>query len=318
MMNKYLAKVFGVSLLLICNIQFKQTAMCQSLPSLPSQLSMQSTSFDSLCRKIDTLWRPILDNPSFDEENYEDSYMEYSRWRKFWKKRIGGLDPNRPGHLTSINSLYNSSQINRSTNCSTGNLNSNWKTMGPNVDPIRTISNGGVSQTGKAQSLGFVQSVAVNPTNQQILFAGSETAGIFKSTDGGLNWRNKSDALGIPGLGIMDIQFDPFNIHHIIAATGGRHSYGAGIINSLTSGDSWTLSLINTLPITSEIPVFRQVRFDPDVQNKIWAISDNLNLFISTNGGLTFNDVSTIPGNNFNQHKDKEIKKKEKRKKKSI
>ena len=63
-----------------------------------------------------------------------------------------------------------------------------------------------------------VNVLAVDPVNTNVLYAGANT-GLFKSTDGGANWRRVS---GFEGLWVTSIRIDARNSNNIYAATYGR------------------------------------------------------------------------------------------------
>ena len=49
--------------------------------------------------KLDSLWQPLLESPDFNEEEYEDNYMEYSR-ETFLGKSYRGLNTKNPDFIT--------------------------------------------------------------------------------------------------------------------------------------------------------------------------------------------------------------------------
>jgi hypothetical protein len=207
---------------------------------------------------------------------------------------LSGFETDHPGCISSLKVSKSHASNARSTSC-TNNLNSNWISNGP----VQAID----------QSLGFIQSVFVKPDNVNILFAGSENGGLFKSIDGGATWKNKTDGLEIPGLGIQDIQCNPFNTLEMAAATGGIHSYGAGIIYSTDAGDTWLPSQINYTTSEWAPKIFRQIRFDPNVNHKIWAIDDLEDVYVSIDNGQNFNAIldhnndPDLPPNLYFQHR---------------
>lgn len=239
---------------------------------------MENMNYDTLVHKLDSLWQPLLESPDFNEEEYEDNYMEYSRWKHFWENRIGGLNTQNSGFYNTLYSRFINTGNHRTSNCNSGQLNSNWKSLGPGEYP--------------EQKLGFVQSIAMHPTNSQILYAGSENGGLFKSVNGGQTWENKTNGLEVPGLGIMDIQIDPNNSNNMVASTGGKHAYSVGIIHSTDGGSSWDISNFN-LQSSVQQTQFRQVRYDPAIPNTIWAIENKGKLYKSADGGQSFSELSS-------------------------
>ena len=86
-----------------------------------------------------------------------------------------------------------------------------------------------------------VQALAVDPVDPNILFAGTNGDGIFRSTNRGQSWVNINSGLG--NLFVNDISINPDNRLNILAATGRGGLVGeetAGIYRSTNRGDSWT------------------------------------------------------------------------------
>jgi photosystem II stability/assembly factor-like uncharacterized protein len=92
---------------------------------------------------------------------------------------------------------------------------------------------------------GRVADIKLDPTNDQIVYCGSASGGIWKSTNGGTSWtqifNNQKTQC------ISDIEFDPTNHNTIWVATGegnaggGAVMYpGAGIYKSTDAGATWT------------------------------------------------------------------------------
>ncbi|HRG21144.1 MAG TPA: hypothetical protein PLQ57_08940 [Saprospiraceae bacterium] len=97
---------------------------------------------------------------------------------------------------------------------------------------------------------GRVRALAVDPDNDNVVFAGAAAGGIWKSSNGGASWTETTSA--ISALPVTSIIFDPFN-HNILYATTGEHNGGGpqfpgvGVLKSTNRGNSWT-----TLPSPSD------------------------------------------------------------------
>jgi PKD repeat protein len=99
---------------------------------------------------------------------------------------------------------------------------------------------------------GRVTALAVHPTNPSFLLLGAATGGIWKSTDGGANWRPVGDQA--PALAISGIAFSRSSPNVVYAATGEADSadleftpsdsqgtyLGAGLLRSVDAGETWT------------------------------------------------------------------------------
>jgi photosystem II stability/assembly factor-like uncharacterized protein len=102
---------------------------------------------------------------------------------------------------------------------------SNWTTEGPN-------------NIG-----GRVNTIAVNPQNEQVIYIGFSRGGVFKTIDGGATWKPIFDKQ--PYLSIGDIELDPSNPNTIYVATGDPNigyysSIGDGVWKSTDAGATWT------------------------------------------------------------------------------
>ncbi|MDY6873386.1 MAG: hypothetical protein SVR81_05395 [Chloroflexota bacterium] len=79
---------------------------------------------------------------------------------------------------------------------------------------------------------GTVEGVVIDPNDPNTIYANSWGAGIYKSTDGGETWENKSTGLRSPY--IYEIAIDPENSDHILVS-----SYEKGVDESIDGGDNW-------------------------------------------------------------------------------
>lgn len=168
---------------------------------------------------------------------------------------------------------------------SSGSVNSPWTSKGPN--PVFSDK----------QDIGIVTAVAVHPSDLQTIYIGAgRMAGMWKSTDGGANWVNKSDALGIVALGVFAIAIHPNNPNIILAGTstpaygGGGNDYGMGVLKSIDGGDTWQITNIATFPeVYKNIKV---IRFHPTNPNIVLAAGNRF-IYRTTDAGSTWSTVFT-------------------------
>lgn len=115
--------------------------------------------------------------------------------------------------------------------------------------------------------------LAVHPTNSEILLAGDFQYGLFKSVDHGQNWTPYME--GIEAVIVYDVAVDPNDNKHLVA----------GMVNGLyekTESTDWTRILQASI---------RSVEFHPADSQTIYAGTRNSGLRKTTDGGLTW--VST-------------------------
>lgn len=176
-----------------------------------------------------------------------------------------------------------------------------WTNIGPLG--IDFSADGMVHQWGVVS--GRVKGLAVDPTNPDIVYAGAAGGGIWKTTDGGQSWVDKSGGLNLLTFG--SIAIDPANPNIIYAGTGEyvwlleeRFYSGDGMYKSTDGGDSW--AKINTgFGIVTH---FTDVEVSPLHPNILMAsiaknfqnTTPNEGIWRSTNAGLNWTRVLNIEG----------------------
>lgn len=143
---------------------------------------------------------------------------------------------------------------------------------------------------------GRINCCTIEPGNPNTMYVGNASGGIFKTTDGGLNWFPVFDAQ--PYLAIGAITIDPSDHQTIWAGTGdlnisGYPFIGDGIYKSSDGGLNWTHMGLTAQSIISKIIV------DPSNADIIYAAtmgipffeSADRGLYKSTDGGLNWNQV---------------------------
>jgi photosystem II stability/assembly factor-like uncharacterized protein len=132
---------------------------------------------------------------------------------------------------------------------------------------------------------GMVTSLAIDPQNPKTIYAGTAGyngdtgGGIFRSTDGGDNWKGLSvpNSIGEP----LALAIDPLNHGTVYAGT------TTGVFKTTDGGASWSL----------QISMFvLQLAIDPGSPDTVFAVGPQL--FKTTDGGTTWNavldNVSTV------------------------
>lgn len=168
----------------------------------------------------------------------------------------------------------------------------------------KTKSNGVIEwkERGPANVPGRTRAIAVVPTdpNKNTWFAGSSGGGIWKTTDGGTTWINKSP--DFPTLAVSTIAICENTPSVMYAGTGeyiasvGTAIMGNGIFKSTDSGETWS-QLSSTINSRDFISVTRII-VDPSNPNLVLACSApddrgdfKSTIMRSTNGGTSWTNV---------------------------
>jgi photosystem II stability/assembly factor-like uncharacterized protein len=153
-----------------------------------------------------------------------------------------------------------------------------WRAARASAAALKEMGRGlGVSiwsPRGPENIPGRITDLAVDPDNDDIVFAGTAEGGVFRTRDGGQTWTPLFDEM--PVLSIGAVAIDPSNSNVVYAGTGevnpggGSIAYGgAGLFRSTDQGDTWSLVGLENSGSIGRIAI------DP---------SDPLTIFVAANG----------------------------------
>ena len=138
-----------------------------------------------------------------------------------------------------------------------------------------------------------INTIAVHPTNANVIYVGFARGGVWKTTDGGENWEPIFDDQLF--LAIGDIEIDPNDPEIIYVGTGdpnisGYPFVGNGVYKSTDAGTTWTHLGLTDTRITSRILV------SPDDPERLYVgtmgipfePTDERGLYRSLDGGVTW------------------------------
>lgn len=162
-----------------------------------------------------------------------------------------------------------------------------WKTTN-----INATQPSWVCVTDKLPSNAF-GGVACDPNNSNVVYAGTGEYvtdgykdpagdGVFKSTDGGLNWFKilSKDTLGAV---CVQIVLDPNNADIVYIATGSAKSGArSGLLKSTDAGKTWVSTALTAAPISLVINAQETNRLYVGGTNKVWISRDAGGTWTST------------------------------------
>lgn len=155
---------------------------------------------------------------------------------------------------------------------------------------------------GPAMTSGRVMSIAVHPANVGIIYVGTASGGLWKTTNGGATWDPIMDREGSYSIGWVTL--DPRNPNVVWVGTGERNSqrsvaYGDGVYKSEDGGRSWKNVGLKESEHIGRIVV------DPrnsDVvyvaaQGPLWSAGGDRGLYKTSDGGKSWTRVLAISDN---------------------
>ena len=155
---------------------------------------------------------------------------------------------------------------------------------------------------GPAVTSGRVMSIAVHPTNTGIIYIGTASSGVWKTTNGGASWQPIFDKEGSFSIGWVTL--DPRNPNVVWVGTGERNSqrsvaYGDGVYKSEDGGKSWKnvglkdsqhIGRIVVNPENSDIVYVA-------AQGPLYTPGGERGLYKTSDGGKTWEQVLKISEN---------------------
>jgi len=150
---------------------------------------------------------------------------------------------------------------------------------------------------------GRVTTVAGVPSDPLLYYMGAAGGGVWKTTNGGLNWQNISDDdFGVGTIGAVAVSASDPNVLYVgtgeAPIRGVTTSHGDGVYKSTDAGASWTHIGLET---SGQISRIRIHPGDPDtawvaVQGQIWGENIERGIFKTTDGGATWRHVLAVSG----------------------
>ncbi len=215
-------------------------------------------------QKIKNYWDLILETDAFFERHSDlticvgSGYKDYRRWSAFWEGRT-----DMQGSFSSYQvamGVFNTLSIKNPPSY----IPVTWNLLGPTTTP----------PASHIAYLGIVNELWVNPADPNHLLAGSNSGGLFETTDGGQNWKALTNQLVC--FGVQSVYVNPSNIKEIFIATGtstmGKY-YSQGIWKTNDGGIVWEETGFGSLAGTGNY-IIKKLLVHSSQTNIMYAIYD--------------------------------------------
>jgi hypothetical protein len=243
--------------------------------TIDEQSKSRPMNIDELVEKFNQYWL------NRDATKRGSGFKPFMRWEYHWRNKT-----NQQGFLITPQEMWTAlnqknERISNRSNASVLTPISNWEPIGP-----FTHTNTGSWSSGQ----GRVNVVYEDPSNPNTIYIGTPAGGIWKSTNGGIDWNPLSDNL--PQIGVSGIAVDPNNSNVIYIATGdcdASDTYSIGVLKSIDGGLTWNttgLTFTNTTSLAGDIII------NPSDSNMLWCAT-KAGIYKTTNGGTNWTLVQT-------------------------
>ena len=219
-------------------------------------------------------------------------FKEFGRWEWFMRSHVNSDD------VFSTRDYWNGLKERRQFSQSLDELDeANWQGAGPST--TRNSFTGG---------MGRLNCVAFHPTDSDIIYVGSASGGVWKTTNHGETWVPLSDDL--PLLGISAIAIDYNNPDIVYIGTGdrdGTDTPSVGVLKSTDAGETWNTTSLSydrsegdyDLEV-DELPSVNKIVIHPTNPSIVIAATND-NIYRTTDAGESWTECT-----NWNRinHKD--------------
>ncbi|MBM3436306.1 MAG: hypothetical protein FJY07_08850, partial [Bacteroidetes bacterium] len=277
------------SLMLLIAVSLKAQQWKNNLPK--DKVQKGTLTFFDIQNAFNDYWEPYQVKDGYyltseGEKVRAPGWKQFRRWEWYWENRINPETGEFPT-TSAWEELVKYEKENSGTKSTSGN----WTSLGPNT------TSGGYAGLGRLNCAGFVTG------DNNSIYVGSASGGIWKTTNGGSTWTPLGDQNAV--LGVSDIVVVPGSNPHIIyIATGDRDggsmwslsggqnndNNSVGVLKSTDGGNTWNTTGLSFTP--SQQRTTNRLLIDPSDYNIIYAAT-SVGVYKTTNGGTNWTLLSS-------------------------
>jgi len=288
---KYFIRFFALFFVLL----LVEVATSQPWTNMLSQekADKKELSFYDYQKAFYEYWEPFHVDKGYylnreGEKTKAPGWKQFKRWEHYWETRVDKQTGEFP--TTSTREIYQKAKASLSANRS---LSGDWSALGPD------------NTGGGYAGLGRINCIAFHPANNNMIYIGAASGGIWKTSNGGTSWNPLGDDNA--ALGVSDILvIVNGSSETVYLATGDKdHSdtYSVGVLKSIDGGATWQTTGLDWT--ANQQRLIYKMLMDPVNQNILYAATSN-GFYKTINAGTTWTqlinssyvDVEFDPSNN--------------------
>lgn len=241
----------------------------------------EQTDMFRIREKYEKVWQGVPNNE-------RKGWKQFKRWEHFWKER---LFPN--GDFRQAIDIYAGSYKDLDLKNAERLQGNTWKLLGP-INQPKTYN-----KYIDGKGLGRVNIVRFHPTNDNIIWIGAASGGVWYTNDAGETWNNFPFTQFL-SLGVSDIAFSETDPNTVYVATGDADGslgsasvfYTIGVIKTTDGGKNWEVTGM-AHQLDNKVVINRLKVHQKDPNKVIAGTSDGI--YKTTDGGKTW--TKQITGN---------------------
>jgi photosystem II stability/assembly factor-like uncharacterized protein len=266
-----------------------------------SILQDPNSSFYDIQKAFYDYWKPynVKGGKYINNKGIEvkaQGWKQFKRWEWYWEVRVDPLT----GKFPTTSAWEELQKMRPEKSESSRSTAGNWTSLGPTASP------------GGYAGLGRINCVAFHPTDNNTIYTGAASGGLWKTTDGGVTWTILSDTWAAQG--VSDICVVTGSPSIVYAATGDRENtmwhFGGGqnhdnnsvgVLKSTDAGASWSSTGLSFA--LSEKKAINRLLIDPTNSEILYAATTS-GVYKTTDAGANwsliyateFSDMEFQPG----------------------
>ncbi len=275
--------------------QYNKQVGYESYPAYKAMMTDNTVNFYTVCDSAEAYFKRI------DRTVKGSGYKPFVRWKEENEVKYAPSGNRMVDHYMPYKEYLRIKSEGINQKQAQSNQIANWQSLGP--DTIGNI-------TGHyAAGLGRVEYVEVNKANQQQIYIGSRSGGLWRTNDGGATWLHHTDFL--PASGVNAMAASPTNFDSLlINVRMGGNGYSFGIYRSTDGGITFTETAFNPTNLGfgglgSDFRI-NVIKYHPNVPNLVFVgtnkgifrSTDNLATWVRTNNSWDVQDIEFHPTNN--------------------